>query len=40
MEINVKNAECEQKTTTEKKKFGSNKRLGLKLNKNGLGKNI
>ena len=30
------NSACEQKTTTEKLKFGSNKKLGLKRTMNGL----
>ena len=32
------NAACEQKTTSEKWKFGSNKKLGLERTMNGLGK--
>ena len=32
------NAACEQKTTSEKRKFGSNKKLGIELTMNGSGK--
>ena len=38
-ERQCKNAACEQKTTSEKEKFGSNKKLGMDC-KNHLGKKI
>ena len=34
----MSNAACEQKTTSEKKKFGSNKKPGLEWTMNGLEK--
>ena len=38
-ENHCQNAECKQKTTSEKGKFYSNKTLGLDLTMNGLEKN-
>ena len=37
-ENHSQNTACEQKTTSQKWKFGSNKKLGLEGTLNGLGK--